>query len=138
MFPATTQILIVDDQPLLREQVRTQLKGLGLGVEPELTHQAGNGKEAIEVLERQLAAGKAIGLIFSDWEMPEMDGMSFIKAIRADARFQKIPLIMVTSFNTQAHVLEAIKAGANNYIPKPCTPAVLQDKLKRTWASIKV
>lgn len=136
MFPESTRILIVDDQPLMREQVRSQLKGLGLGVDPTLIHQAENGKQALEVLERQVAASQPVALIFSDWEMPELDGMGFLKAVRADSRFAKVPLIMVTSFNSQAHVVEAIRTGANNYIPKPCTTEVLKEKLKRTWEAL--
>ncbi len=137
MFPAETRILIVDDQPVLREQLRTQLKALGLGGDPTRVHQAGDGKQALQVLESQLAAGQEIGLIFSDWEMPEMDGITFLRAVRADERFKKVPLIMVTALNAQANVVEAVKAGANNYIPKPPTSEVLLEKLKRTWAALK-
>ncbi|MCG8651462.1 MAG: response regulator, partial [Pirellulales bacterium] len=68
-------------------------------------------------------------LVLSDWNMPQMNGLELLKAIRATG--SKVPLIMITTESEQARVLEAIQAGANNYLVKPFEQDVLMDKLQQ-------
>lgn len=70
-----------------------------------------------------------IGMLITDWNMPEMNGLELVKKVRADARFTDLPIIMVTTEGGKAEVITALKAGVNNYIVKPFTPQVLKEKL---------
>jgi len=70
-----------------------------------------------------------IGMLITDWNMPEMNGLELVKKVRADARFKDLPIIMVTTEGGKAEVITALKAGVNNYIVKPFTPQVLKEKL---------
>lgn len=70
-----------------------------------------------------------IGMLITDWNMPEMNGLELVKKVRADGRFADLPIIMVTTEGGKAEVITALKAGVNNYIVKPFTPQVLKEKL---------
>lgn len=70
-----------------------------------------------------------MGMLITDWNMPEMNGLELVKKVRADARFADLPIIMVTTEGGKAEVITALKAGVNNYIVKPFTPQVLKEKL---------
>jgi two-component system chemotaxis response regulator CheY len=70
-----------------------------------------------------------VGMLITDWNMPEMNGLELVKKVRADARFRDLPIIMVTTEGGKAEVITALKAGVNNYIVKPFTPQVLKEKL---------
>ena len=69
------------------------------------------------------------GMLITDWNMPEMNGLELVKKVRADERFTDLPIIMVTTEGGKAEVITALKAGVNNYIVKPFTPQVLKEKL---------
>ena len=69
-------------------------------------------------------------LVLVDWNMPEMDGITFIRAVRAEADYATLPLIMVTTNSDRLHVAEALEAGANEYIMKPCTADMMREKLE--------
>jgi len=68
-------------------------------------------------------------MLITDWNMPNMNGLELVKKVRADSRFQDLPIIMVTTEGGKAEVITALKAGVNNYIVKPFTPQVLKEKL---------
>ena len=70
-----------------------------------------------------------IEMLITDWNMPEMNGLELVKKVRADERFVDTPIIMVPTEGGKAEVITALKAGVNNYIVKPFTPAVLKEKL---------
>lgn len=70
-----------------------------------------------------------MGMLITDWNMPEMNGLELVKKVRADGRFADLPIIMVTTEGGKAEVITALKAGVNNYIVKPFTPQVLKEKL---------
>ena len=70
-----------------------------------------------------------MGMLITDWNMPEMNGLELVKKVRADARFADLPIIMVTTEGGKTEVITALKAGVNNYIVKPFTPQVLKEKL---------
>jgi two-component system, chemotaxis family, chemotaxis protein CheY len=115
-------ILIVDDFASMRRIVKGTLKSIGFNnfIEAE------DGVIALKMLEKE-----KIDLIISDWIMPNMNGLEFLKAVKGNEKFKKIPFVMVTAEGQKGNVLEAINAGVSNYIVKPFTPETLQAKLKK-------
>ena len=114
------QILVVDDSPTMRKVIINILGKLGYTNIIE----ANNGIDAI---------GKMyinqIGLILTDWEMPEMDGLSFIKAVREEVSFKEIPILVITKKREKKDIVKALKAGADNYLGKPFTEKDLEEKI---------
>jgi two-component system, chemotaxis family, chemotaxis protein CheY len=115
-------VLIVDDFASMRRIVKGTLKSIGFNnfVEAE------DGVIALKALEKE-----KVGLIISDWIMPNMNGLEFLKAVKGNAKLKDIPFVMVTAEGQKGNVLEAINAGVNNYIVKPFTPETLQAKLQK-------
>jgi two-component system chemotaxis response regulator CheY len=93
----------------------------------EDVHEAGNGVEALKILAEQ---DFNFTFVLCDINMPEMNGMETLKAIRADPKGTKLPVIMCTSVAEKGQVMEAIKAGATNYLVKPFQPEDLQKKIE--------
>lgn len=120
MVDKNMRILVVDDFPTMRRIVINLLKQLGFGNVVE----AGDGQQALEKLKTE-----KVDLIFSDWNMPIMTGMDFLKAVRADEKMKTIPFIMVTAEGKRENVIAAVQAGVNNYIVKPFNAATLREKL---------
>ena len=116
-------ILIADDFSTMRRIVKNCLKQLGFD-------------NVVEAEDGQVALGKLAGsgvdfkLIISDWNMPNMMGIDFLRAVRADERFKNVPFIMVTAEGQKENIIEAAKSGVSNYIVKPFTVDVLQQKLE--------
>lgn len=121
------KILIVDDFATMRKVVRNLLKQVGYDdiVEAE------DGVMALKALKSQ-----KIDAVVSDWNMPNMSGLELLKAVRADADLAKTPFLMVTAEALQDNVVAAVKAGVNNYIVKPFTAEVLNEKIKKIMESI--
>jgi two-component system chemotaxis response regulator CheY len=115
--------LVVDDFATMRKIVKNVLKQINITNVSE----AENGKQALEVLKKE----GDFDLIISDWVMPEMTGIEFLKACKEDEEVKKIPFIMVTAEAQKDSVLEAIKGGVDNYIVKPFTPDKLQDAIEK-------
>ncbi len=115
------KIITVDDSSTMRRIIKNTLKRIGYGDE---ILEAGDGKEALDVL-----ANNSVDLIITDWNMPVMDGLTFVKQIRANSKFDDTPIIMVTTEAAKEDIITALKAGVNNYIVKPFTPDVLKDKI---------
>jgi len=117
------KLLVVDDSSTMRRIIKNTLARLGYKDILEAEH----GAEAWETLDAQ---GEAIKILVTDWNMPEMNGLELVQKVRADSRFEDIPIIMVTTEGGKAEVITALRAGVNNYIVKPFTPQVLKDKLE--------
>lgn len=115
------RMLLVDDSATMRRIQRTQLNGLGVFNIIE----ASNGEEALVQIENK----GPIRWILLDWNMPVMDGFAFLKKVRAEAKYKDIVIIMCTSEAEKSNVIQAIRAGANNYLIKPFTPEALKEKL---------
>lgn len=113
--------LVVDDSRAIRRIVGDMLQQLGM----EVTF-AGNGLEALAELEK--AGAFEVALV--DWNMPEMDGLSLVKAIRADARHAALPVLMVTTETEMESMSLALGAGVNEYVMKPFDKDVIQGKLQ--------
>jgi two-component system, chemotaxis family, chemotaxis protein CheY len=93
--------------------------------------QAANGKEALAVAEREQGS---ITVMLVDWNMPEMNGLEFVKQIRSDERFSAVPLMMVTTETEMDQMMKALAAGANEYVMKPFTKEIIADKLRLVGA----
>lgn len=118
------KILVVDDSRTMRRIIGTALKGMGYSAASIL--EASDGVEALAVLRE---ADYAVDIILVDWNMPNMDGLALLKQLQAVDRLKDIPVIMVTGEAQKDRVLEAIQAGARNYIVKPFTPETLRQKI---------
>ncbi|MBN2782394.1 MAG: response regulator [Campylobacterales bacterium] len=115
------KLLVVDDSSTMRRIIKNTLARLGY----KDVLEGGDGVEGWDALN----ANPDIEMLITDWNMPEMNGLELVKKVRADERFKDMPIIMVTTEGGKAEVITALKAGVNNYIVKPFTPAVLKDKL---------
>lgn len=116
------KLLVVDDSSTMRRIIKNTLQRLGY----EDIFEAENGIEAWDILDKN----SDMGVLITDWNMPEMNGLELVKKTRADSRFTDIPIIMITTEGGKVEVITAIKAGVNNYIVKPFTPQVLKEKLE--------
>ncbi len=114
------KILLVDDSGMIRSVLKKYLTDLGLSDFAE----APDGVFAL----RAVAAQK-IDLIFMDWNMPNLSGFEALKKLKANPAAKSIPIIMVTSEQEKGHILEAVKAGAANYVIKPFSAAVIKEKM---------
>ena len=112
--------LVIDDSRAVRIIIGNILREIGMEV-----FEAGNGLEALERLKRH----PEIELLLVDWNMPEMNGLDFIRAVRADRNYDAVRIMMVTTETEQAQVVRALDAGANEYLMKPFTREVLVAKL---------
>jgi two-component system chemotaxis response regulator CheY len=117
-------ILSIDDSKTIREAVRNLAEVVGATL-----FEAENGLKGIEFLE---ANSQDIDLVLLDMEMPVMDGMACLKKIKSDRRFSGIPVIMLTSVSNKLKVVEAIRAGAKQYITKPFSDEELLTKIVQT------
>ncbi len=115
------KLLVVDDSSTMRRIIKNTLARLGY----DNVLEGEDGLQGWAVLDEN----PDIGMLITDWNMPEMNGLELIKKVRADARFVDLPIIMVTTEGGKAEVITALKAGVNNYIVKPFTPQVLKEKL---------
>ena len=113
--------LIVDDSTTIRMVLAMHLKKFGFDVT-----EAANGRDGLDRLREMDRAD----LVLVDWNMPEMDGISFIRAVRAEDDYAGLPLMMVTTNTELAQVSQALEAGANEYIMKPFTRDMLREKLE--------
>ena len=114
--------LIVDDSSVMRKIVERTLRQAGLNLAVVL--EAGSGAEALEVLK-----AKQVDLILSDINMPVMDGLEFVRQIRAQNLASGIPVVMVTTESSEEHVKQAIQAGARGYIRKPFTAEQVKERV---------
>lgn len=115
-------ILIVDDFATMRKVIRNLLKQVGY----ENIMEADNGEAGFAVLKSH-----KIDFVISDWNMPVMTGLDLLKAVRADADINKTPFLMVTAEALKENVVAAVKAGVSNYIVKPFTAEVLNEKIEK-------
>jgi two-component system chemotaxis response regulator CheY len=125
MFDLNTRVLIIDDMTTMRKIVSKACKDIGFTDIVE----AVDGVKGWEALS---SSTPPVGLIISDWNMPNCTGIDLLRRVRADSRFAKLPFILLTAESEGHQVAEAVKAGVDNYIVKPFTPDLLQKKLDET------
>jgi len=112
--------LVVDDSRAMRTLIGRMLKQLGFEI-----LEAGHGQEALE----RLRTGPQPAVAMIDWNMPMMNGLELVKAIRNEPRWQAITLVMVTTESELGQVEKALLAGASEYVMKPFTADILLGKL---------
>jgi two-component system chemotaxis response regulator CheY len=114
--------IVVDDSRAMRTILRKMLTDIGFLEVLEAEH----GAAALDTLN---GAGDPPALALVDWNMPEMNGLELIQAMRAERRYDRTRLMMVTSETNPRHVFDALKAGVDEYAMKPITREVIEDKL---------
>jgi two-component system chemotaxis response regulator CheY len=112
--------LLVDDSRVIRAIVNRAMQELGFA-----TEEAGDGQDALN----RLKQGPAPNVMLIDWNMPGLNGLELVQAIRANSEWNDIRLIMITSENEIGRVRNALQAGADEYIMKPFTKDMIQEKL---------
>lgn len=123
-FDLSMKILVVDDFSTMRRIIKNILKQIGFANIDE----AENGQVALS----KIVDGN-YDFVVSDWNMPEMTGIELLKEVRANAGTKDLPFLMVTAEAKKENVVEAVKAGVNNYIVKPFTAEVLKDKISKIF-----
>ena len=113
--------LIIDDSKAMRSILSRMLQGLGFEV-----LEASNGREGLE----RLQANGSVDLALVDWNMPEMNGLEFIRTVRAEQSYDGVLLMMVTTETEMQNVVRALAAGANEYVMKPFTQEIILEKLQ--------
>jgi two-component system chemotaxis response regulator CheY len=115
------KVLVVDDSRATRMILRRMLTGMGFDQVVEAEH----GLDALARLDEDANPD----LVLCDWNMPEMDGLTFVKALRDTPAYERLKVVMVTSESSPRQVYEALKAGADEFAMKPITREIIEDKL---------
>jgi two-component system chemotaxis response regulator CheY len=123
------KFLVVDDFSTMRRIVRNLLKELGFTNVDE----AEDGAVALG----KLREGN-FEFVVSDWNMPNMDGLTLLQNVRADARLKTLPFLMVTAEAKKENIIAAAQAGASGYVVKPFTAATLQEKLEKIFEKMGI
>jgi len=116
------KILVVDDSQIMRNIVKNTFATMKV---PHLCLEAENGKQALRQLE-----SNDVNIVFLDWNMPGMDGMDFLKVVRAMPKYKDLPVVMVTSERGKFSVIEALQNGATDYIVKPVQEKIFKEKVQ--------
>jgi two-component system chemotaxis response regulator CheY len=127
MFDPKTKILIVDDMFTMRKIVSKVFKDLGFSDMVD----AADGNEAWEKI-----SSSSIQLVVSDWNMPNCTGLDLLKKVRASEQHKNLPFVLLTAEAEGHQVMEALKAGVDNYIIKPFTPNTFKAKLEETFTKV--
>ncbi|MGX5913406.1 chemotaxis response regulator CheY [Aliidiomarina sp. Khilg15.8] len=118
------KILVVDDFSTMRRIIKNLLRDLGF----QNIDEADDGTTALPMLQ-----GGSFDFVVTDWNMPGMQGIDLLRAIRADEELKSIPVLMVTAEAKREQIIEAAQAGVNGYIVKPFTAATLKEKLDKVF-----
>jgi two-component system chemotaxis response regulator CheY len=127
MIDKGLKILVVDDFPTMRRIIRNLLRELGF----ENVDEAEDGAQALD----KLRSG-GFQFVVSDWNMPNMDGLTMLRNIRADAALASLPVLMVTAEAKKDNIVAAAQSGASGYVVKPFTAAILEEKLTRIFEKL--
>jgi two-component system chemotaxis response regulator CheY len=128
VIDANMKFLVVDDFSTMRRIVRNLLRELGFNNVQE----AEDGIDALSKLR-----GGDFDFVVSDWNMPNMTGISLLRAIRADDSLNHLPVLMVTAEAKRENIIEAAQAGASGYVVKPFTASTLDEKLKKIFQTMQ-
>jgi two-component system chemotaxis response regulator CheY len=122
------RFLVVDDFSTMRRIVRNLLKELGFANVDE----AEDGAVALAKL-----TGEVFDFVITDWNMPNMDGLTLLKQIRANPQLKRLPVLMITAEAKKENIIAAAQAGASGYIVKPFTAATLSEKLNKIFEKLE-
>jgi two-component system, chemotaxis family, chemotaxis protein CheY len=118
------KILVVDDHESMRRIEKQILNDLGY---PNVDL-ADDGSTALPMLQ-----SGSYDFVISDWNMPKMEGLELLRAIRADAKLTKTPVLLVTAESKKEKIIEAVKAGVNDYVVKPFNAEIIKAKIARIF-----
>ncbi len=121
------KILIVDDFSTMRRIIKNLLRDLGF----QNTQEADDGQTALPMLQNG-----SFEFLVTDWNMPGMQGIDLLKAVRADPKLATLPVLMVTAESKREQIIEAAQAGVNGYIVKPFTAQTLQEKINKIFERV--
>jgi two-component system, chemotaxis family, chemotaxis protein CheY len=121
------KIMVVDDFSTMRRIVKNVLKQLGF----DNIEEAEDGAQAFAKLKNG-----GFEFMVSDWNMPNMDGLELLKAVRKDPQLKDLPILMVTAEAEKEKVVKAIQSGVNNYVVKPFTAEVFKEKMDRIFEKL--
>jgi two-component system chemotaxis response regulator CheY len=121
------KILIVDDFSTMRRIIKNLLRDLGF----QNTQEADDGQTALPMLQNG-----SFEFLVTDWNMPGMQGIDLLKAVRADPKLSTLPVLMVTAESKREQIIEAAQAGVNGYIVKPFTAQTLQEKINKIFERV--
>jgi two-component system chemotaxis response regulator CheY len=121
------KILIVDDFSTMRRIIKNLLRDLGFNN----TAEADDGATALPALQNG-----DFDFLITDWNMPGMQGIDLLKAVRSDERLAKLPVLMATAESKRGHIIEAAQAGVNGYIVKPFTAVTLKEKIEKIFERV--
>lgn len=121
------KILIVDDFSTMRRIIKNLLRDLGFNN----THEADDGTTALPMLQ-----SGGYDFLVTDWNMPGMQGIDLLRAVRADENLGTLPVLLVTAESKKDQIVMAAEAGVNGYVVKPFTAATLEEKIKRIFDRI--
>ncbi len=121
------KILIVDDFSTMRRIIKNLLRDLGF----TNTAEADDGNTALPMLQNG-----NFDFVITDWNMPGMQGIDLLKAIRADEKLKHLPVLMVTAESKREQIIEAAKAGVNGYVVKPFTAVTLEEKINKIFERV--
>ena len=127
MVNKAMKILVVDDFPTMRRIIKNLLKDLGF----ENVDEAEDGVLGLEKLRNG-----SFDFVVSDWNMPNMDGLTMLSQIRSDPALAMLPVLMVTAEAKKENIIAAAQAGANGYVVKPFTAAILEEKLNKIFEKL--
>lgn len=133
MFPLSTRILVIDDMQSIRDLVKAQLRSMNFNEILETD----NGENGWNMINAELKAPMPIQLVISDWNMPKMNGLDLLKKVRANGPTADLPFVLLTSEAEREQVTEAVMAGVSQYIVKPFSSKIFEDKLKGAWQKHK-
>jgi two-component system chemotaxis response regulator CheY len=117
-----SSVLVVDDSAAIRKILQRVLRQTGMAI--RAIHEAGDGQEALELLKAQ-----PVDLVLTDINMPKMDGIQLLAALKASAAWRSIPVVMITTEGGETKVGEAVRLGAAGYVRKPFTADQIKEKL---------
>ena len=129
MFDPKTRVLVIDDMTTMRKIVSKACRDLGF---TDIT-EAADGAQGWQAIS---TAAAPIGLVISDWNMPNCTGIELLKRERASKQYAQLPFVLVTAEAEQHQIAEAIKAGVSNYVVKPFAPGSLKEKLEAVHKKI--
>ncbi|MDD3030175.1 MAG: response regulator [Alphaproteobacteria bacterium] len=127
MLSLNAPILVVDDDLSTQTSIEGFLKEAGYSN----VHTASNGKNALDKIQEILEQGTMFKIILLDWDMPEMDGLTFLKACRGDLGLKDVTIIMISAFTNQKNLILALGCGADTFIPKPISGEALLRKIEQ-------
>jgi two-component system chemotaxis response regulator CheY len=117
-----SDVLVVDDSAAIRKILQRVLRQTGMAIRS--IHEAGDGEEALAVMSQH-----SVNLVLSDINMPKMDGLQLLAALKASPHWRNIPVVMITTEGGETKVAEAVKLGAAGYVRKPFTADQIKEKL---------